>query len=196
MRTLALDAYTIYLDDIWETYRAFLEERKYSQLLVIVDENTERDCLPILHEQSGTQALQIIRIQSGERYKNLATCQEIWQSMMNFGANRKALTINLGGGVIGDMGGFCAATFKRGMDFIQMPTTLLSQVDSSIGGKLGVDFAQIKNSIGLFRNPEAVFIYPGFLQTLPYEELRSGFAEIIKHSLIANRVEWQKLQAI
>jgi 3-dehydroquinate synthase len=128
--------------------------------------------------------------------KNIETCQIIWRTMMDNEANRNALTINLGGGVIGDMGGFCASTFKRGMDFIQIPTTLLSQVDASIGGKLGIDFQNIKNSIGLFANPKAVFVNPIFLNTLPQREIRSGFAEIIKHALIVDSEQWQVLKII
>ncbi len=196
MITLPLKDYDIYIDDIWDTLRGFLKERAYSQILVIVDENTRRDCWPILQENVDTSDFKIIEIQSGELNKNLRTCEYIWGEMMKAGADRHALTINLGGGVIGDMGGFCAATFKRGMDFIQIPTTLLSQVDSSIGGKLGIDFGPIKNSVGLFKNPRAVFICPIFFKTLPYRELRSGFAEIIKHGLIANKGEWNKLLAI
>ena len=107
--------------------------------------------------------------------------------------DRKSLMINLGGGVIGDMGGFCAATYKRGIDFINLPTTLLSQVDASIGGKLGIDFQGFKNHIGLFRNPKKVIIYPGFLGSLPENELRSGYAEVIKHCLIADGDYWDKL---
>jgi len=196
MTELVLKDYKIYIDDIWEAYRVFLNQRTYSQILVIVDENTRRDCLPILQKESEGIELNIIETQSGEQHKNIRTCELIWQAMIDFAADRQALTINLGGGVIGDMGGFCAASFKRGIDFIQMPTTLLSQVDSSIGGKLGIDFGEVKNSIGLFKNPGAVFIFPDFLKTLPYRELRSGFAEIIKHSLIANEQEWEKLMEI
>jgi len=115
---------------------------------------------------------------------------------MEVDADRKALIINLGGGVIGDMGGFCAGTFKRGIRFIQIPTTLLSQVDASVGGKLGIDFMQVKNSIGMFNNPEAVMIQTRFLQTLTYRELRSGFAEVIKHALIEDANQWEAIKNI
>jgi 3-dehydroquinate synthase len=104
--------------------------------------------------------------------------------------------INLGGGVVGDMGGFCASTYKRGIDFIQIPTTLLSMVDASIGGKLGIDFNGVKNSIGVFKDPKAVFVDPFFLETLPKRELRSGFAEIIKHALISDKFLWQEISSI
>lgn len=109
--------------------------------------------------------------------------------------DRKALMINLGGGVIGDMGGFCASIYKRGIRFINCPTTLLSQVDASVGGKLGIDFNGLKNHLGVFNEPETVIIAPEFLKTLPQAELRSGYAEIIKHGLIRDNAYFQKLQA-
>jgi 3-dehydroquinate synthase len=142
------------------------------------------------------QNFETIRIPAGEQHKNIRTCESIWSQMMNLNLSRRALCINLGGGVIGDMGGFCASTFKRGMDFIQIPTTLLAQVDASIGGKLGIDFRQVKNSIGVFRNPQMVVVNPIFLNTLPASEIRSGFAEIIKHSLIMDAEEWSRVKEI
>jgi 3-dehydroquinate synthase len=108
--------------------------------------------------------------------------------------DRHSLVINLGGGVIGDMGGFCASTYKRGIDFIQIPTTLLSQVDASVGGKLGIDFQGLKNHIGVFQIPNIVLIDDVFLKTLPYSELRSGFAEIIKHCLIMDGKKWDEIR--
>jgi 3-dehydroquinate synthase len=127
-----------------------------------------------------------VEIPAGENAKQLSTCAQIWQSMLDAKLDRKSLCVNLGGGVIGDMGGFCAATWKRGIDFIQVPTTLLSMTDASIGGKTGIDFQGIKNTIGIFQQPSAVFADPGFLQTLPERELRSGFAEVLKHAVIGN----------
>ena len=196
MQTIQLSDYKIQIGDIWSTLNTFLQKRNYSKIAVLVDDNTHQHCLPILKKNAPNFDFLIIKIPAGEQHKNLETCQKIWQKMMELGLNRNALTINLGGGVIGDMGGFCASTFKRGMDFLQMPTTLLSQVDASIGGKLGIDFMQVKNSIGLFKNPQAVLIAPEFLQTLPFDEIRSGFGEIIKHTLIDNADQWANLQAI
>lgn len=196
MQILELKDYNIYIGDFWNRFNEFLEQRSYSKIALIVDENTERDCLPYFLENSVNQSFTIIRIPAGEQHKTIQTCQTIWQKMMEAGLERGSLTINLGGGVIGDMGGFCASTFKRGMDFVQMPTTLLSQVDASIGGKLGIDFNHIKNSVGVFQNPKAVFIEPHFLQTLPKREIRSGFAEIVKHSLIADKAHWVTLNQI
>jgi 3-dehydroquinate synthase len=192
---IRLSDYNIYVgENSWSTLETYVA--KYAKIFVIVDENTERDCLPILIANLPTIDFNIILIPSGELQKNIETCQIIWRKMMDNEANRNALTINLGGGVIGDMGGFCASTFKRGMDFVQIPTTLLSQVDASIGGKLGIDFQNIKNSIGLFANPKAVFVNPIFLDTLTQREIRSGFAEIIKHALIVDLEQWEVLKII
>lgn len=193
--TIQLDDYTIPVGDDWTAFQELIQERNYPKIVVIVDENTEKHCLPIL-KAALPQSFETIRIPAGEQHKTLETCQSIWSQMMELNLSRRALCINLGGGVIGDMGGFCASTFKRGMDFIQIPTTLLSQVDASIGGKLGIDFRQVKNSIGVFRNPQMVVVNPVFLKTLPISEIRSGFAEVIKHSLIMDANEWSKIQKI
>ena len=196
MQIVRLDEYNIYIGALGPVLREFLENTSYSKIFVLVDENTALHCLPLLETELPDYTLEPIQIKAGELFKNIETCQAIWQQFMHAKADRKSLCINLGGGVIGDMGGFCASTFKRGMDFIQIPTTLLSQVDASIGGKLGIDFMQVKNSIGLFKNPKAVFIDPVFLTTLSAREIRSGFAEVIKHSLIADAKQWTDLKAI
>lgn len=170
--------------EIAKSARSVISEKQYSKIGVLVDENTEKFCYPAIQKELTEHSL--IKIASGEEHKNLNTCSDIWRAMTELGFDRKSLLINLGGGVIGDMGGFCAATFKRGIDFINIPTTLLSQVDASIGGKLGIDFEGFKNHIGLFRDPQAIIIDPVFLQTLNSRELKSGYAEIIKHCLIAD----------
>lgn len=153
------------------------------KVFVLVDENTEKNCLPKLPSlaEAGATA---VRISSGEQHKNLNTLQEIWTQMGNAGADRKSLFVNLGGGVIGDMGGLAASLFKRGIKFVNVPTTLLAQVDASCGGKLAVDFNNLKNEIGLFRNPDKVIISPEFLKSLPKEQLISGMAEMIKHAIL------------
>lgn len=166
------------------------------QVAVLVDENTKRDCYPILYkvfENANLPKPLLIEIPSGETYKTLETCTHIWYELTQNHFDRKAILLNLGGGVIGDMGGFCAATYKRGIDFIQIPTTLLSQVDASVGGKLGIDFDGFKNHIGLFKIPLKVWIHTPFLKTLPQKEMRSGFAEVIKHTLIADKKAWKNL---
>lgn len=170
----------------------YLQGKQYSAICIIVDQNTEKHCFPLLSDLFENPI--VISVPAGEKEKTLRTCEKIWQKMTDHQLDRKALVINLGGGVIGDMGGFCAATYKRGIDFIQIPTTLLSQVDASVGGKLGIDFNAFKNHIGVFQEPKAVFIDTTFLATLPMEELRSGFAEIIKHCLIADKAKWDTLK--
>jgi len=167
----------------------------YSTLAILVDENTKEHCLPLLLTQLPSLSnLLIIEIQSGEENKNISTCSLIWEELSKHNFDRNSLLINLGGGVIGDMGGFAASTYKRGIDFIQIPTTLLSMADASVGGKLGIDFSGLKNQIGLFKNPKSVLIYPKFLETLAENQLNSGFAEIVKHALIADVNLWNQLK--
>ncbi len=174
----------IVIDQIENSLPDYFEGLTFSKLAVLVDENTRRDCLPIISELIPIDL--IIEIASGEANKTLTTCSRIWQALTDAEFDRHSILINLGGGVIGDMGGFCASTYKRGISFINIPTTLLASVDASVGGKLGIDFNGFKNHIGLFREPEAVLVDDIFLQTLPKEELRSGFAEVLKHGLIAD----------
>jgi 3-dehydroquinate synthase len=168
-----------------------LRTAHYSKVFVLVDSNTHQHCWPILKIALLEFTPSLIVVPAGEQHKTLETCQTIWQQLMMLRADRKAVVLNLGGGVLGDMGGFCAATFKRGLDFIQLPTTLLAQVDASVGGKLGVDFEGVKNSIGLFKSPQAVYLHPPFFQTLPKAELYSGYAEMIKHALLQQQMPWR-----
>ncbi|MFZ4559702.1 MAG: 3-dehydroquinate synthase [Saprospiraceae bacterium] len=192
MVALDLQDYSIFVGSCQEPLNRFLKEHTFSKIFVLVDEHTALHCLPVLADVlAGATRIQI---PAGEIHKNLDTCSRIWTTLMDAGAGRDALLVNVGGGVMGDMGGFCAATYKRGIAFVQIPTTLLSQVDASIGGKLGIDFHQVKNSVGVFANPRAVFVDPLFLNTLPPAELRSGFAEIIKHALIAHAGQWEGLK--
>ena len=169
----------------------FLKEKKYSKLAVLTDDHTAVDCYPLL-----AKAIPLhdnIEVPSGEEHKNLATCELIWGKMTDQALDRHAALIIIGGGVLGDMGGFCAATYKRGIDFVLIPTTLLSQVDASIGGKLGIDFRNFKNHIGVFKTPSLTVLHSGFLDTLPPAEKRSGFAEVIKHALIADNDTWSEI---
>ena len=163
---------------------------EYSRVAILVDENTKRDCLNKLPKADNSI---IIEIKSGEENKNISTCNLIWQELTNHNFDRNSLLINLGGGVIGDMGGFCASTYKRGIDFVQFPTTLLAMVDASVGGKLGLDFDGLKNQVGLFTNPKSVLINPEFLKTLDENQLVFGFAEVVKHALIADLDFWNYL---
>lgn len=168
--------------------RNFLEQKAYSKIAVLTDENTATHCYPLI--KADLPAHELIKVSSGEEHKNIETCSSIWEAMTEQALDRHSVLIVVGGGVLGDMGGFCAATFKRGIDFILVPTTLLSQVDASIGGKLGIDFLHFKNHIGVFQIPALTVLHDGFLKTLPKAELRSGFAEIIKHTLISDEAMW------
>ena len=190
-----LPEYIHITEDASRAIESFLNEGHFTKVFVLIDENTERHCLPRIISALPTDHM-VISVKSGESHKTLDTCGLIWEALTNSNADRHDLIINLGGGVITDMGGFCAATYKRGIAFINIPTTLLAQVDASIGGKLGVDFHGFKNHIGLFQIPDKVIIDPRFLSTLDVEELRSGFAEVIKHNLIADRVQYGVLKNI
>ncbi len=184
----------IFSKNINSDITSFFSSRRFSFVAVVCDENTSKSCYPLIKENLPKHYM--IIIPSGEENKNLDGCTKIWQQMTEFGLDRKSLMVNLGGGVIGDMGGFCASVFKRGLEFINLPTTLLSQVDASIGGKLGIDFLTLKNHLGVFKEPLQIFVNPGFLNTLPDRELRSGFAEIIKHCLIADKDFFNKVVEI
>lgn len=187
--------YPVLLGPLAETFPQWMAQRKPSGVLLLTDSNTRKHCLPAFLQASGLSAdTPVVEIPSGETHKHLATCTAIWEHMLAAQLDRHALVINLGGGVIGDMGGFCAATWKRGVDFVQVPTTLLSMTDAAIGGKLGIDFQQVKNTIGVFQNPAAVFVDPVFLKTLSERELRSGFAEVIKHALIGSAELWEMIR--
>ena len=183
----------IFSNRIGEDLSAYVKHLGYSHLGVITDSNTIQKCYPLVRHLLP-EGHSVFSFEAGEAHKNLEVCTSIWQWMTDEGFDRKAIIINLGGGVVGDMGGFCAATYKRGVRFINVPTTLLSQVDASVGGKLGVDFNGLKNHIGVFALPEAVFVADVFLETLPQGELRSGYAEVIKHGLIMDAGYFRKLK--
>lgn len=177
--------------DLPQAIHVFLSAHGFSKISVLVDTNTSKFCYPLIREAFSEH--QVIEIPAGEKHKELQSCVYIWEQMTQHRMDRKSLLINVGGGVIGDMGGFCAATFKRGLSFINIPTTLLAQVDASIGGKLGIDFQGYKNHIGVFKDPQRILITTKFLDTLPEKELRSGFAEVLKHALITDAGYWQKI---
>lgn len=175
--------------------KEILDQNKYSKVFVFADTNTAEHCLPVFRSLlDDLEDFDIIETDPGEENKNIDFCIGIWKTLLDFGADRKCLMINLGGGVITDMGGFVASTYKRGIDFINIPTTLLSQVDASVGGKTGIDIDNVKNMVGTFSLPQAVFIENIFLSTLSKRELLSGFAEMIKHGLIADANYYGRLK--
>lgn len=185
------------LDQDFSQLNNFITDLKPTQLLILVDENTHEHCLPTLLGNLEIEIpFEIIEIEAGEEMKTLETAAQLWEILTEFETDRKALMINLGGGVITDIGGFIASTYKRGIPFINIPTTLLGMCDASIGGKTGIDHQFLKNIIGTFAHPEQIFVFPEFLQTLPFEELRSGFAEMLKHGLITDEKHWTDLISI
>ncbi len=195
MQTIQANNYPIYFNEKgYEALNLYLEENKYSNLFIIVDSNTNEFCLPKFLPFLETElTIEIIEFEAGEQNKNIETCVQIWNVLTELGADRKSLVINLGGGVVTDLGGFVASTFKRGVDFIHIPTTLLSMVDASVGGKNGVDLGNLKNQIGVINVPKMVLIDTQYLETLPQNEMRSGLAEMLKHGLIYDKGYWEQV---
>lgn len=192
---LATDYSIVFNEEAYAKLNEILQQKNYSKIFIIVDENTNEFCLPQFLPLLATDIpLEIIELESGEINKNIQTCTEVWSILTDFGADRKSLILNIGGGVISDLGGFVASTFKRGIDFINIPTTLLGMVDASVGGKNGVDLGALKNQIGTITNPEMVVIDTRFLETLPQNQMRSGLAEMLKHGLIADQNYWNQFQ--
>ena len=184
--------YPVYIGhEAWDGLNSFFSSCNYSKVFILVDENTRELCLSLAVRKVPLLAsAKVLQIKSGEQAKTMENCIKIWRMLMVEGTDTRSVLVNLGGGVISDMGGFVAETFKRGIDFINIPTTLLAQVDASVGGKVGVDFDGIKNQVGLFADPQAVFILPEFLGTLPQRHLLSGYAEMMKHAIIADPDYW------
>jgi len=196
MKPLTSAGHTLYFESGLSALKILIEENCYSKIFVLTDEHTSEICLPVFQSfLDDFQEFDLIETAAGEENKNIDFCIGIWKTLLDFEADRKSLMINLGGGVITDMGGFIASTYKRGIDFINIPTTLLSQVDASVGGKTGIDVDTVKNMVGTFTLPQMVFIETEFLKTLPNRELLSGFAEMIKHGLIADKAYYEKLKA-
>lgn len=179
--------------DISSSLSEVLSKFQINKICIIADDNTYKLCLPHLNEVIQQKNTFVLTINQGEKNKNIHTVQSIWEYLQTNNFDREDLVINLGGGLLLDVGGFAAATYKRGIQFIHIPTTLLSMVDASIGGKLGFNFKGIKNQIGLFHVPEFVLINPGFLKTLDKRQLYAGWAEMIKHSLIDSEYQANKI---
>jgi 3-dehydroquinate synthase len=196
MHSIQANNYSIYFNQ--EAYfflNEFINQQKYSKLFVLTDSNSYTNCLPHFLAQLATEIeIEVIEIEPGEAHKTIDTCVQLWHSLTELGGDRKSLLLNLGGGVISDLGGFVASTFKRGIDFINIPTTLLAMVDASIGGKNGVDLGSLKNQVGVINVPKAVLVDPIYLETLAANEMRSGLAEMLKHGLIFDQKYWEKLQ--
>lgn len=175
--------------------KACLEAADYSGVFILTDTNTARDCYPeFCRAFPEATTWKHISITAGEVHKTIQTCTAVWESLSSHGADRQSLVVNLGGGVVTDLGGFVASTYQRGVDFINIPTTLLAMVDASVGGKTGVDLGNLKNQVGLIRQPEMVLIEPAYLKTLEPREILSGYSEMLKHGLIRDRDYWDRLR--
>lgn len=194
MESVKSQSYEVHINDLAKAaLNQHIAKNSYSKLFLLVDENTKTHCLPIFKKILEKPVDSVLEIKSGEENKHIYTCLQLWEDLSNLDGDRKSLLINLGGGVLTDMGGFVASTFKRGIDFINIPTTLLSMVDASIGGKTGVDLGSLKNQIGVINQPEMVLIFPEFLKTLDSRQTKSGYAEMLKHGLIQDEAYWNDL---
>lgn len=195
MQEIKSNGYSVYFDNDLSELKSFLDNSTYSKYFFLTDLNTSEHCMPVIGKYlPHLENYDIIEVDPGEENKNIDYCIGVWHMLLDFGADRNSLLINLGGGVVTDMGGFAASTYKRGIDFVQIPTTLLSQVDASVGGKTGIDLGSVKNIVGTFTQPKAVFINTGFLETLDKKQLISGFAEVVKHGLIADKAYYKVLK--
>ena len=185
MNSIKAISYPVHFQDKgYNSLSNLIAENNYSTLFILVDENTFKYCYPkFIPNLQTDKRIEVIEIESGEINKNLETCIGVWNAITELGGDRKSLIITLGGGVITDLGGFVASCFKRGIDFVNIPTTLLSMVDASVGGKTGVDLGVLKNQIGLFANPEMVLVDTDYLTTVSEREIKSGTAEIIKYGI-------------
>lgn len=178
----------IFAENIRQSLASWLQNTNYDAVFVLVDSNTRKHCLPLLAEFFDSK--NIIEIPAGEENKNLQSAEFVWSTLAAGGASRKSVLINLGGGMVTDLGGFCASVYQRGIDFIHIPTTLMAMVDAAIGGKTGIDFRDLKNYIGTFQLPKNLIIGPEFLQTLPKPERLNGWAEMLKHAVLAGKDLW------
>lgn len=162
----------------------------HDRLFVLTDETTKECCLPVVKDYPCMAGAQVITIKATDSHKDLESVSHVWSELQRGGATRHSLMVNLGGGMVTDLGGFAASTFKRGIQFINIPTTLLAMVDASVGGKTGVNFGGLKNEIGVFQNADSVILDTIFLRTLDEGNLLSGYAEMLKHSLISDEKMW------
>jgi len=190
-------AYPVYIGtDLWLEAAAFVQPFLVSGgIYLLTDHNTRKFCLPVLTGNLPELAQKpVFSLSPGEQTKSLSNLEGIWNWLMEQGAVKDSLLINLGGGVVSDLGGFAAGTYKRGIRYINIPTSLIGQADAAVGGKTGINISGVKNQAGLFCNPSAVFINPSFLLTLPENHLKSGFAEIIKCSALSGNGFWETVK--
>ena len=189
--------YQVVFEDSMDKLVQFVNDNyPNSKRYIIADSNTMELCLPIIDKYLGALKVeqQVFNMEPGEDSKSIDLAHQLWENFTDLKITRGDVILNIGGGVVSDLGGFVAATYKRGVDVINIPTTLLAMTDASVGGKVGVNFHQLKNQLGYFSNPKGVFIHTEFLQTLPDREFVSGYAEMIKHALIADSDSWKLMK--
>lgn len=189
-----IHANIVFSQDIVKELQSIVENYPAGKVFLLMEENTEKFCLPVIADVVDRFNIKSLVIKAGEENKKISSVETVWQFLSSEGADRKSLLINLGGGMLTDLGGFAASTFKRGLDFVNIPTTLLAQVDASLGGKTGFNFNGLKNEIGVFNEPVAVIINTHFLKTIDQENFISGYAEMVKHAFIKSADHWAELQ--
>ena len=195
MNSIATKTYTVHFNDTaYKALNTYIKTHQFSKIFILVDTNTHAHCLAKFMAQLETTIhTEVIEIDAGEQHKTIDTCVGVWHALSELGADRKSLLLNLGGGVVTDLGGFVACTFKRGIKYINIPTSLLAMVDASVGGKTGVDLGTLKNQVGVISSGDMVIIDTSYLDTLPQNQLKSGLAEMLKHGLIRDRLYFDKL---
>ena len=180
-------------EDLGQSLNEAMEACERDKVFILLDETTEKCCLPVVEAAVGLQDAKRIIIGATDTHKTLESLAHVWEELGIGGGTRHSLLINIGGGMVTDLGGFAASTFKRGINYINIPTTLLSMVDASVGGKTGINFRGLKNEIGVFNNASTVILDTQFLKTLDAENICSGYAEMLKHGLISNEKMWAEL---
>ncbi|MCB0447277.1 MAG: 3-dehydroquinate synthase [Gelidibacter sp.] len=195
MKSITTETYSIHFNsNAYQELNRYLKAQQFSRIFVLVDTHTHQHCFTKFMSEVETDIpFEIIEIEAGEHHKTIDTCVGVWNALSELEADRKSIIINLGGGVVTDLGGFVACTFKRGIKYINVPTSLLAMVDASVGGKTGVDLGTLKNQVGVIHSGDMVLIDTSFLETLPQNHLKSGLAEMLKHGLIYDRDYWNKL---
>ena len=183
----------VFCDDIAASLTDYLSQSKYDKIYVLVDTYTREKCLPRIFYIPALEEANLLTIDAGDRHKDIRQVMHVWDVLSQTGASRASLLINLGGGMVTDLGGFAAATFKRGIHTVNIPTSLMASVDAAVGGKTGINFCGLKNEIGAFYMPECVLIDCGFLHTLDKDNMLSGYAEMIKHGLISSVENWKNV---
>ncbi|MCK8480619.1 3-dehydroquinate synthase [Psychroserpens algicola] len=195
MNSIVANTYAIHFNDkAYNELNRYIEQHKFSKIFILVDTNTHEHCLSKFMSRLETPiAIEVIEIEAGEPYKTIDTCVGVWNALSELGADRKSIMLNLGGGVVTDLGGFVACTFKRGIKYINIPTSLLAMVDASVGGKTGVDLGALKNQVGVISSGDMVIVDTSYLNTLPQNQMKSGLAEMLKHGLIRDRTYFDRL---